>query len=40
MAILGNPINWIIVVMVLIFVAFSGFTIYQNSGALTPKIGG
>ncbi len=38
MAILGNPMNWLIIVLILLLVSFSAFTISQNAGALTPKI--
>jgi hypothetical protein len=39
MTILANPINWLIVVMILIFVAYGAFVVYSNASSLTPKIG-
>lgn len=35
---LSNPANWIIVTLVLIFVAYSAFLLAQNAGALTPSL--
>jgi len=37
MAILGNPINWLVITMILILVAYSAFTISQNAG-LWPTV--
>jgi hypothetical protein len=37
-AILGDPINWLIVVFVLLFVSYSVFVVTNNAGALLPKI--
>ncbi len=36
--ILGNPINWLIVVMVLIFVFYAAFVVWQNAADLVPQI--
>jgi hypothetical protein len=36
--ILENPVNWLLVIVVLLFVSYSAFAIYSNSGALTPKL--
>lgn len=38
MRILGDPINWLIVCLVLLFVSYSAFAVYQNSGELLPKL--
>jgi hypothetical protein len=35
---LANPINWLVITLVLIFVAFSIFIIGKNSGALLPTL--
>ena len=37
-AILGDPINWLIVTFVLIFVAYAAFVISHNAGDLLPTI--
>ena len=38
MKILGDPINWLIVCLVLLFVSYAAFAVYSNSGALLPKV--
>lgn len=37
-AILGNPMNWLIVVIVLLLVSYSFFVIWENADALTPTL--
>lgn len=37
-AILGNPVNWMIVVMVVIFAAYAAFVISKNTGAVLPQL--
>jgi hypothetical protein len=36
--ILFNPVNWIIIALILIFVASGALAIKSNAGALTPKL--
>jgi hypothetical protein len=38
MDILGNPLNWLMVTIILILVSYSAFVIYQNSTSLLPKV--
>jgi len=38
MALLSNPLNWLIIVMILILVSYSIFVIYQNSATLLPVL--
>jgi hypothetical protein len=38
MRLIANPVNWLIITLVLIFVAFSVFTIGRNSGVLLPTL--
>jgi hypothetical protein len=33
-----NPVNAIIVVLILLFGAYGAFAIYSNAGTLTPKL--
>jgi hypothetical protein len=35
---LANPVNWLVITLVLVFVAFSLFVIGKNSGALLPTL--
>lgn len=37
-AILGDPVNWLIVVFVLIFVAYAIFVVSNNSGLVLPQL--
>ena len=36
--ILFNPLNWLIVVLILIFVSFGAFTLSKNTGVLLPNL--
>ncbi len=36
--ILGNPLNWLIVVMILIFVAYGAYVIHENANDLLPQL--
>lgn len=36
--ILGNPVNWVIVTLILIFVAYSFYVLHNNLGSLLPTI--
>ncbi len=36
--IVGNPVNWVIVTMTLIFVAYAMFVIHQNMSSLLPSL--
>jgi len=36
--ILGNPLNWLIVVMILIAVSYSAYVVHANSRALIPQL--
>lgn len=37
-AILFDPLNWIVVVLILLFVAYGGFVIWSNAAAFTPSL--
>ena len=38
LAVLSHPANWVIIVLILVFVAYGGFAISQNAGILTPSL--
>ena len=35
---LSHPLNWLIVVLILIFVSFGAFTLSKNTGVLLPQL--
>ena len=35
---LSHPMNWVIVTLVLIFIAYGAFAIWQNAGGFLPSI--
>jgi hypothetical protein len=37
-AILGNPVNWLIVTLTALFLAYAAFTIHANANSLLLKI--
>lgn len=37
---ISNPINWLIVIVMLVFVGYAAFAITTNATALLPDIGG
>ena len=36
--ILGEPVNWLIVTLVLVFVAYGAFAISNHAGGFLPKV--
>lgn len=38
MAILGNPMNWLMIIIILLLVSYSAFVIWENA-AFWPAIG-
>ncbi len=36
--IIGNPMNWLMIVIILLLVSFSAFTVWNNA-SLWPEIG-
>ena len=38
-ALIANPLNWIVIIAVLLLVAYSAFTISENWSTLTPRLG-
>lgn len=35
---LAHPLNWVIVVLILIFMSFGAFAVWHNAGGLTPTL--